>query len=49
MWKEGEGTSSRTFLNEPWIWTAVWELTRGVEGGMGGRGQRGKIGTTVIE
>ena len=31
------------------IWTTVWELTVRVEGGMGGRGQWGKIGTTAID
>ena len=31
------------------IWTTVWELTVRVEGGIGGRGQWGKIGTTTID
>ena len=36
-------------MNDPWTGTAVWGLTVGVGGGVGGGGQRGKIGTTVIE
>ena len=39
--KEGEGTSQRTHMRDPWTWTTVWGLTR--EGGQSGqRGQRGK-------
>ena len=41
-WNEGEGTRQRTFMNDPWTWTTVWELTVGVESWMGGGGQRGE-------
>ena len=34
-------------MNDPGTWTTVWELTRGVVGGMRGGEQRGKIGTAV--
>ena len=47
--EEGEGTRQRTCMNDPQTWTTVWEMTVGVGGGMDGGGQRGKIGTTVIE
>ena len=47
--EEGEGTRPRTHMNDPWTWTTVWELTVEVGCGKGGRGQRGEIGTTVIE
>ena len=36
-------------MNDPRTGTTVWELTVGVGAGMGRGGQRGKIGTTVIE
>ena len=36
-------------MNDPWTWTTVWELIVGVGGEMDGGGQRGKIGTPVIE
>ena len=36
-------------MNDSWTWTTVWGLTVGVVGGRGRGGQRGKIGTTVIE
>ena len=26
-WKEGEGTSQRTCMNDPWTWTTEWGLT----------------------
>ena len=29
-------------MSDPWTRTTVWELTVGMQGGMGGRGQRGK-------
>ena len=29
-WKEGEVTSQRTCMNDPWTWTMVWGLTVGV-------------------
>ena len=45
-WKEGEGTSQRTYVSDPQTWTAVQGLAVGVGGG--GR-HRGKIGTTVIQ
>ena len=41
-WTEGEGTSQTTCVNDPWTWTTVWGLTVGLEGGLGGGGQRGK-------
>ena len=31
-------------MNDPQTWTTLWELTAGAGGGMGGEGQRGKIG-----
>ena len=48
-WKEGEGISQRTCMNDPSTWTMVWGWTVGAGGGRGRGGQRGKIGTTVIE
>ena len=36
-------------MNDPLTRTTVRGLTVGVVGGPGGGGQRGKIGTTVIE
>ena len=24
-WNEGEGISQRTCMNDPWIWTIVWD------------------------
>ena len=48
-WKEGEGTSQRTCMNDPWTWTIVWGLTAGVGLGWAEEGKSGKIGTTVIE
>ena len=24
-WKEGDGPSQRTCVNDPWTWTMVWE------------------------
>ena len=47
--KEGEGTSQRICMNDPWTRTTVWEQTVGVGAGLGGGGQRGKIETTIIE
>ena len=41
-WKEGEGTSQRTRMNDPWTWTRVWGLTMGGRSGVGRGGQRGK-------
>ena len=38
-WKEGERTSQRTCINDPWTWTAVWELTVGVGDGMAEEGK----------
>ena len=45
---EREGTRQRTCMNDPWTWTTMWELTVGAGSGMGGGGQRGEIGITVI-
>ena len=39
----------KTWKNDPQTWTTVWELTVLVGVEMDGEGQRGKIGTTVIE
>ena len=36
-------------MNDAWTWTKERGLTLGKRGGLGGGGQRGKIGTTVIE
>ena len=47
-WKEEEGTSQKTCMNDSQTWKTVWELTARAGGGMGRRWQRGKIGTTVI-
>ena len=30
LWKEGEGTSQRTCMNDLWMWTTGWGLTVGV-------------------
>ena len=43
LWKEGEGTSQRTCMNELWTWTTVWELTVVAGGRMGGGGQWGQL------
>ena len=51
-WKEGEGTTQRTCMNDSWTWTVVRELTLGEKGGLGGWEQKGKkkeFGATVIE
>ena len=39
-WKEGEGTSQRTCMNDSW--TTESGLTMGKKGGLGGGGQKGK-------
>ena len=44
MVERGKETSQSTCMNDPQTWTAVWGLTVGAGGGMGGGGQRGKIG-----
>ena len=41
-WKEGEGNSQRTRVNDPWTWTTLWGLAVGAGVGMDGRGQRRK-------
>ena len=48
-WKEGEGTRQRTCMDDPRTRTTVWELTVGAGSGMGSGGERGEIGTTVME
>ena len=48
-WKEGEETSQRTCMNDPWTWTTGWGLTVGAGLGWVEECKRGKIGTTVIE
>ena len=42
-WKEGEGTTQRTCINDPRTWTTVWESTVRTVGVWAGRRQRGKI------
>ena len=37
--KEWEGISRRTYIHDPWTWTALWGLTTGVGDGLGGRGK----------
>ena len=41
-WKEEEGTRQRTCMNDPWTWTAVWELTVRPRDGISRGGQRWK-------
>lgn len=41
-WKEGEGISGKTGMNDPWTQTPEWGLTEGGRGGLCGGGQRGK-------
>ena len=48
-WKEGEGTSQRTCMNDPWTWTMAWGWIMGAGGEMDGGRQRGKIGTSGTE
>ena len=36
-------------MNDPWTCPTVWSLTVAVGGGLGRGGQRGKIGTAVVE
>ena len=36
-------------MEDPWTCTTVWGLPVRAEVGLGGGGQRGKIGTAVIE
>ena len=48
-WKDGEGTSQGTCLNDPRTQTIGWGLAVGGGVGLGGGEQRGKIGTTVIQ
>ena len=31
-------------MNDPWTWTKVWELTVGMEDGLSGGRQGGKMG-----
>ena len=40
--KEGEEISQRTYMKDPWTWTAFWEWTMEVGDGLGGEG--GKFG-----
>ena len=49
MMERGEGTRRSPRVNDPQTWTAAWGWTVAVGGGLDGEGQRGKIGTTVIE
>ena len=41
-WKEGEGISQRTYMNDPWIWKMERGLTEGGRGGLSVGGQIGK-------
>ena len=41
-WKEGEVTSQKTCMNDPWTWATLWGLTEEAGSRLGGRGQRGK-------
>ena len=45
--KKGKGQG--TCMKDPWTWTTGWGWTVGAGVGRNGGGQRGKIGTTVIE
>ena len=47
--EKAEGITQRTCMNGPRTWTTVWGMTLGAGGGLGEGGQRGKIGTTVME
>ena len=47
-WKEGEGTSQTTCVNDSGTWTIERGLTVG-EGGLGGGEQKTKIGIIIIE
>ena len=40
--KEGEETSQRTYIQEPWTLTTVWELPEGVGWGAEWKGAKGK-------
>ena len=47
--KEGEGSSVRTHINDPWTWTTGWGFTVGAgERARQGRAM-GEIQTTVTE
>ena len=48
-WKEGEGISQRTCMNDSWTWTMKWGLTVGERGGLGGGGKKGKKWDNIIE
>ena len=48
-WKEGEGTSQRTCMNDPWTWKTVWELPVEWEVGWVEESKGGKFGTAVIK
>ena len=43
-WKEREGISQRTCMNDPWTWTTVWSLTRDMGLGWAVGSKRGKLG-----
>ena len=49
MGKAGKVSSQGTCMGDPRTYTMVWGLTVGAGCGLGVGGQRGKIGTTVIE
>ena len=39
-WKEGEGSSQRTCMNDPWTWTKGWGWTVGAGSGWEGGRQK---------
>ena len=41
-WKEWEGSSQRTYRNDPWTWTMGWGWTVGAEDRMGQRRAQGE-------
>ena len=48
-WKEGEGISQRTCMNDPQTWTKLWGLTVGAGVGWAEEVKGEKIRTTVTE
>ena len=43
-----EYSSQRTYMHDPWAWTMVWGLFKGLRGGWVKWDKGEKIGTTVI-
>ena len=48
-WKEGEGSSKKTCMNDPQTRTMVSRLTVGVGAGWVEEGKGGKIRTTIMK